>query len=175
MATPGPKKKLNLNTAPIIMGKKRHNTVFEFHFRSDRKIVGKAEDMKKCKICHRILPSLAFTTQTIRVDGAYYLRNKCRECHIIISKEQRASKRKAPPIPNRCNCCHIEGKKLQVDHLHGSNTFRGWLCRNCNSGIGFMGDNLEGVLQAAIYLENDTDKIIETLHEVYKEMFARTK
>ena len=41
--------------------------------------------------------------------------------------------------------------------------------------MGLLGDNLEGVLQAAVYVENDTNKIIETLHEVYKEMFARTK
>ena len=155
--------------------KSRRRTGTDFHFRSDEKIVGKVEDMKKCKNCHRILPSLAFTTHTLRADGAYYLRKKCRECHIILSKEQRDSKRKAPPTPNRCNCCHIEGKKLQVDHLHGSSTFRGWLCRNCNSGIGFMGDDLKGVLQAAIYLENNENKIIETLRKVFNEMFARTR
>ena len=59
--------------------------------------------------------------------------------------------------------------KLQVDHIHGSTTFRGWLCTDCNSGMGKLGDNLEGVLQAAIYLENDTDKIIGTLHKVFNE------
>jgi hypothetical protein len=40
--------------------------------------------------------------------------------------------------------------------------------------MGKLGDNLEGVLQAAIYLENDKNKIIETLHKIYDEMFART-
>jgi hypothetical protein len=39
--------------------------------------------------------------------------------------------------------------------------------------MGKLGDNLEGVLQAAIYLENDKNKIIETLHKIYDEMFAR--
>ena len=65
-------------------------------------------------------------------------------------------------------------KKLQLDHLHGTAIFRGWLCRNCNTAMGNLGDTLEGMLQAAIYLENDKDKIIETLHKVYDEMFART-
>ena len=41
--------------------------------------------------------------------------------------------------------------------------------------MGVLGDNLEGILQAAIYLENDKDKIIETLDKVYNEMFARTQ
>ena len=40
--------------------------------------------------------------------------------------------------------------------------------------MGKLGDNLEGVLQAAIYLENDENKIIETLHKVFKKMFTRT-
>jgi len=63
---------------------------------------------------------------------------------------------------------------LQIDHLHGTFTFRGWLCRECNTGIGSLGDNLEGVLQAAVYLENDKNKIIKTLDKVYNEVFART-
>ena len=134
------------------MGKRRHRTGFEFHFRSDGKIVGKAEDMKKCKNCHRILPSLAFTTHTLRVDGAYILQKICRECHTLVYREQRDVRKKAPPKPDHCDCCHKKVEKLQIDHIHGSSTFRGWLCRNCNTGIGSVGDNLEGVLQAAVYL-----------------------
>ena len=34
------------------------------------------------------------------------------------------------------------------------------------SGIGSLGDNLEGVLQAAVYLEKDKSKIIETLNKI---------
>jgi hypothetical protein len=40
--------------------------------------------------------------------------------------------------------------------------------------MGKLGDDLSGVLQAAVYLENDKNKIIETLDKVYNEMFART-
>ena len=161
---------------PLIIGKQRRRTGTDFHFRLDGiKIVGKAEDMQKCKTCHRIFPSTAFTTHTPRVDGAYFLQKICRECHTVINKEQRDVKKKAPPKPDRCDRCHKKEEKLQVDHIHGSTTFRGWLCRNCNSGMGALGDNLEGVLQAAIYLEKDESKIIETLHKVFNEMFARTR
>jgi len=41
--------------------------------------------------------------------------------------------------------------------------------------MGNLGDDLEGMLQAAVYLENDKNKIIETLNKVFNEMFARTK
>jgi hypothetical protein len=37
-----------------------------------------------------------------------------------------------------------------------------------------LGDSLEGAVQAAIYLENDKNKIIEALDKVFKEIFART-
>jgi hypothetical protein len=40
--------------------------------------------------------------------------------------------------------------------------------------MGKLGDDLPGMLQAAIYLENDVEKIKETLDKVYNEMFART-
>ena len=167
--------KINLNERTLMTSKSRRRTGTDFHFRSDGiKIEGKETDMQECKECHKILPSTAFTTHTPRVDGAYSLQKICRECHTVINKEQNDVKKKAPPKPNRCACCHRE-KILQIDHIHGSTTFRGWLCRNCNTGIGSLGDDLKGLLQGAIYLENDTEKIIETLHKVFNEMFARTK
>ena len=70
---------------------------------------------------------------------------------------QKSVRKNAPPVPDLCNCCHRK-KKLEVDHIHGSTTFRGWLCKACNTGMGKLGDNLEGLLQAAIYLENDKNK-----------------
>ena len=172
---PGEKRKINLNTMALLTNKQHRKTYTNFHFRSDGiKIVGREGDVQKCKTCHKILPLIAFTTHTPRVDGAYFLQKICRECHTVINKEQRDVKKKAPPKPDRCACCHRE-KILQIDHIHGSTIFRGWLCRNCNTGMGGLGDDLKGVLQGAVYLENDKNKIIETLDKVYNEMFARTK
>ena len=174
------KKQVNLNTIPYwetetYRGKKKKfKTQEHFHYRGEIKMAGKETDMQECTQCHRILPSRAFTSAKIRGDGSYYLDKRCRECHTVLRKEQAQVRRAAPPKPERCACCHRE-KILQVDHIHGSTTFRGWLCRNCNTGIGSLGDNLEGVLQSAIYLENDKNKIIETLDKVFNEMFARER
>jgi hypothetical protein len=174
---PGPERKLNLNTVPYWQtgNKKRKYKDHEyFHYRGDIKIVGKETDIQECKKCHKILPIMAFTTGYSRGDGAWYLKKICRECNTVNEKDKRDARKNAPPKPERCERCHKKTKKLQVDHIHGSSTFRGWLCTDCNSGIGSLGDNLEGVLHAAVYLENDKNKIIETLDKVYNEMFART-
>jgi len=162
----GEHRAINLNTVPLKLNKQHRKTGTDFHFRSDGlKIVGKEDDVQKCKECHRILPSTAFTTHTPRVDGAYHLQKICRECHTVVGKEQRDVRKNAPPKSDLCNCCH-EKKVLQIDHIHGTTIFRGWLCRNCNTGIGALGDTLEGVLQAAIYLEKDKSKIIEKLNDL---------
>jgi len=171
----GPKKNLNLNTAISYSKKKKWRDHDIFHYRGEIKFIGRETDMKECKECHRILPLTAYTAATMRGDGAYYLQNGCRECHTILYKEQRDTRKKAPPKPERCASCHKKVEKLQVDHIHGSTIFRGWLCKHCNMGIGALGDNLEGVLQAAVFLENNENKIIKTLHKVFNKIFARTK
>jgi len=162
----GEKRNINLNTLPLMQGKQHRKTHEHFHFRTTGiKIVGKEDDVQECKECHRILPLLAFTTHSPRSDGAYYLQKICRECHTVIYKEQREALKKAPPKPDNCDNCH-KNKKLEIDHIHGTFTSRGWLCRSCNSGMGSLGDNLEGVLRAAIYLEKDKSKIIEKLNDL---------
>ena len=143
-------------------------------YRGEIKIIGKETDTKECRRCHRVLPTTAFTTGNIRQDGAYYLMKSCRECESLTRAERKIVRKNAPPQPERCQRCHKKTKKLEVDHVHGSIVFRGWLCKTCNTGMGKLGDDLPGMLQAAIYLENDKNKIIETLDKVYNEMFART-
>jgi len=159
---------INLNTVPLRLNKQHRTTDTDFHFRSDGiKIVGKKDDVQECKECHRTLPVAAFTTHTLRADGAWYLEKSCRECKTIIRLEQRTVRKNAPPKPDRCNCCHAN-KKLQIDHIHGTLIFRGWVCSKCNTGIGSLGDTLEGVLRSAIYLEKDKSKIIEILNGIKK-------
>jgi hypothetical protein len=56
--------------------------------------------------------------------------------------------------PSLCECCGAPpGRKgMALDHCHKTGIFRGWLCFNCNSAIGKLGDNLPGVLRAVAYL-----------------------
>ena len=53
-----------------------------------------------------------------------------------------------------CAICHGVNKKgaLAVDHCHTTGRVRGLLCRNCNTGIGLLGDSAESVSRAFVYL-----------------------
>jgi len=157
----------NLNLAPFGKGPNQRGTRKEmnFYFRGKVKIEGKEDYLFECKECHKILPTTAFGTHTMRSNGAYSLLGICRECKSGVGAEIHKVRKNAPPKPDLCRCCHRK-KILQIDHIHGTIIFRGWVCRNCNTGVGSLGDTLEGVLQAAIYLENDKDKIIETLNKI---------
>ena len=124
-----------------------------FHLRGDIKIAGNRDDMYRCKECDRLLFSTAFTAAYTRSDGAYLVKKICRECCTVQEAEKREARKNAPPKSEVCDCCH-ENKKLEIDHTHGTTNVRGWLCTKCNSGIGSLGDDLEGVLRAVTYLEN---------------------
>ena len=156
---------LNLTTSRINENQRGKRKEMNFFVRGKLKIEGKENDMRECKECHKILPTQAFNTHTLRSNGVWALFRICRECKTVINSERVTARKNASPKPNHCECCH-KNIKLQVDHVHGSVTFRGWLCRNCNTGLGALGDNLEGVLQAAVYLEKDKSKIIEILNGI---------
>ena len=58
----------------------------------------------------------------------------------------------------RCACCgatepgrgHV---RWCVDHDHKTGQIRGLLCHRCNAGIGLLGDDLESVMRAVVYLQ----------------------
>jgi hypothetical protein len=52
----------------------------------------------------------------------------------------------------RCAICRRK-RKLAVDHDHETGAIRGLLCRPCNSGLGLLGDSLDGVRSALEYLQ----------------------
>ena len=80
------------------------------------------------------------------------LDGRCRECINSQVKLRKALKRQAPPKPTNCECCGKDTNDIVLDHCHINNTFRGWLCRHCNAGIGFLEDSAEGVEKALAYL-----------------------
>jgi hypothetical protein len=51
-----------------------------------------------------------------------------------------------------CAICGAEGKELVYDHDHVTGKFRGWLCHDCNLGLGKLGDTADRLKAAALYL-----------------------
>ena len=59
------------------------------------------------------------------------------------------------PEPEFCECCGRWFLSItpHLDHSHSTGVFRGWLCSQCNTGIGLLGDDREGLKKALAYLE----------------------
>lgn len=50
-------------------------------------------------------------------------------------------------------CGKVPRYELVIDHDHATGTIRGLLCHGCNAGIGYLGDNEEGIRRALEYLQ----------------------
>ena len=59
--------------------------------------------------------------------------------------------------PENCESCGVHRNKLKrglnLDHDHETGKFRGWLCGNCNRGLGYLGDKVESVKMILGYLQ----------------------
>lgn len=54
----------------------------------------------------------------------------------------------------RCGICGKEPRSgFVIDHDHKTGRVRGLLCQRCNSGLGSLGDSIEGLKAAIAYLE----------------------
>lgn len=52
-----------------------------------------------------------------------------------------------------CEICIEPQAQLHLDHNHATGRFRGWLCGNCNRGLGMYADDPSRVQAAARYLQ----------------------
>ena len=123
-------------------------------------------DLFQCRCCKVDLPLDRFGSYAQRVfkqekgveklsgrGGALY----CKSCTSAYNRGKNIAKKQAsrkPVEPTECACCKdiTEPSKLFLDHDHQTYAFRGWVCRSCNSGIGSLGDTIEGLEKAITYL-----------------------
>lgn len=61
---------------------------------------------------------------------------------------------------NKCKLCNIPfdsitPRRLHIDHCHETNNIRGLLCHTCNTGLGMLGDNEEGLSKALAYVKGE--------------------
>jgi hypothetical protein len=109
----------------------------------------------ECKSCKKVKHSTKF--QWIEKCGIATLNSlQCKDCYSLDQKVVYAHRKNHPePKSSKCECC---GKvsKLQCDHSHTkSKSFRGYLCRKCNVGIGNLGDDVNGLIRAFKYLSKN--------------------
>jgi len=120
-------------------------------FKSD--LVGQSAT-KVCKTCQVEKPDSAF----IKADGRHRAtRNRCKQC----AKEQQDIRRRLrlshpEPPPGDCPICNNHTNKWVLDHCHTEETFRGYICTSCNSGIGLLHDDPDILTNALFYLLTST-------------------
>ena len=112
---------------------------------------------KTCKICQEVKPVEDFCKHSMYKDK---LDSRCKACKSANDVLRNKLRKTAPPMTETCECCgQTSHKTLVLDHCHKTQAFRGWLCERCNTGIGKLGDDLEGVWAATEYLYKFEDKV----------------
>ena len=110
---------------------------------------------KQCRKCGEHKPLHMFST--FSVSGSEGRRNTCKSCSNEMAKIRHKLKRSYPvPPPGRCPVCDKQTNHWVLDHCHTTSEFRGYICNDCNLGIGKFDDNPNIIYKAWRYLTNAT-------------------
>jgi hypothetical protein len=118
-------------------------------------------DRKSCRECEIEKPIVNF-----EMSGRGYRRNICMACRSARKRTRRSARTYAMSYQEllmikeaqdyRCAICSVHEenvtKSLAIDHDHETGRVRGYLCNNCNRGIGLLKDNAEILSKAVEYL-----------------------
>ena len=123
-------------------------------------------ETRKCRICSEEKPITHYQKNRSQqiINGKIYpalYRSECKVCRSAggradssaAQKIMKKMKMKRPELGTPCDNCGKTTQKLVFDHCHETNVFRGWLCYQCNTSIGNLGDNIEGLERALNYLK----------------------
>lgn len=132
-------------------------TQFEFRFfkEEDDVIHDEVKDnLKKCVKCKKRKRKDQFPFFSTKDCGR---KNSCKKCNNKHAKIRNLLKKTNPkPKSNICALCESSDKKLVIDHCHHTGSFRGWICNDCNTGLGRFKDDVEELRKAIGYLKKTT-------------------
>ena len=130
---------------------------------------------RKCTKCGQCEPDVTFTGRP-NTWGKTYYRPECNKCYNT-TQTSRAnayakkygvrtiSQNHKPPEGTPCACCGVEMTHdkgiagMCFDHDPQTETFRGYICKKCNTSIGGLGDTLDGLFNAVRYLQTANNAI----------------
>ena len=118
------------------------------------------EHVKTCIKCGETKSIFEFSARTSDRSDMIGVerRNECKDCMKKVAKERNALKKDFPkPVELEvCEICKRHEadfkKRWCLDHDHESGDARGYICDDCNGGLGKFLDNPEACERAAEYL-----------------------
>jgi len=117
-----------------------------------------SQEYKVCDTCNKTFGIESFYNErkTLK-DGSRNKKSTCKECYIhkvrvrvFLHTKHRQEKDAV------CEVCNAR-TTLVLDHCHKNDTFRGWLCNSCNTGIGKLKDDVSLLEKAIEYLNGKRD------------------
>lgn len=118
-------------------------------------------ELKQCIKCKKELPISHFSIR----GNEGFRRTDCKQC--VKKRTDQVVKLKKQHLPPDkdyiCPICYRRQEEFSrgfsLDHDHLTGKFRGWLCHNCNTGLGLFKDNIEDLKRAIEYLEKTNESI----------------
>lgn len=108
--------------------------------------------IKECRACHIQKPFDEFPFFSTKEAGR---KNTCRSCsqHLSQIRKKLKSQNRAP-LPGPCPICGQHTDAWILDHCHFTDVFRGYICNNCNLGLGRFNDDARLLKRAINYLDS---------------------
>lgn len=111
---------------------------------------------RACLVCHAEGKRTEKAREKARAYGRKWFKTNREKAREYVRK-RRGCPEPTRPCPDYCECCGSPPGKcaLHLDHCHTTGKFRGWLCGNCNTAIGKLGDDEAGLERALRYLRQN--------------------
>ena len=115
-----------------------------------------------CRKCDQRRPLADYPINLTLSNGHVLYKHTCNQCRAKQSKDRtRLHRRHAKPGAGACPICQRYTLAWVLDHDHETGQFRGWLCNDCNNGLGKFNDDPNVLRRGLAYLTRNDEPPVE--------------
>lgn len=131
---------------------------------------------KRCKECQLILPITAFEKNQYNKGNIVVRRSECKECRRKAKRFPTAPaklirkfvhKNPRPQVGDSFTCpiCRRtmivqKNRDINLDHNHDTGEIRGYVCNNCNTGMGNFKDKISRLKRAIKWIKGTLNSVL---------------